>query len=187
MQHCACALQLLLLEVRHTLQHLTLDCTTMAALKAIQDRGADVTGNQRLPPPTEPLLIFDLESLSNLDIEVRISARPDAVVNKELVDASRLLPSLLSSPLRRSSPRKVIAQIKIYTGPEQPGDSGVSSWPTRLRDGFVALDGAFKRLSDTVLRSLRIRCVRGGVFQAEAVREMRVIFPDADFSSDTLA
>ncbi|KAL1949206.1 hypothetical protein VTO73DRAFT_11012 [Trametes versicolor] len=183
--HCARTLQFILSGAQRTLQHLTLDTTTMAALRVTEDRRVAFTRNQRPTPPAELPLIFDLSSLSNLCIEVRIAARPDAVVNKELSNASRLLPSLLSSPLWRSSPRNVIAQMKIY--PEEPGGSGALLWPTRLRDGFVALDGAFRRLSNTVLRSLRIRIVRGGAFQVEAIREMRVIFPDAEVSSDTVA
>lgn len=183
--HCARALQLILSRAQRTLQHLTLDTTTMAALRVTEDRRVTYTRTQRPTPPAELPLIFDLSCLSNLCIEVRIAARPDAVVNKELANASRLLPSLLSSSLWRSSPRNVIAQMKIY--PEEPGGSGALSWPTRLREGFAALDGAFRRLSNTVLRSLRIRIVRGGAFQVEAIREMRVIFPDAEVSSDTLA
>ncbi|EIW55203.1 uncharacterized protein TRAVEDRAFT_51329 [Trametes versicolor FP-101664 SS1] len=130
--------------------------------------------------PAEPPPIFDLISLSNLVIEVRIAARPDAAVNKELADASRMLASLLRSP-----PKRVVVDIKIY--PEDPGEPGILWWPTRLRDGFAALKRALGELGDTVLHPMQIRIVQGQPGGGEAVEEMRVIFPDEDVSTETLA
>lgn len=174
MHHCARALQHILSEHQHTLEHLTLDTRTMAALHVIQDRGAAGTRTIARPkdprptPTAQPPPIFDLISLSTLDIEVRIAARPDAAVKKELVDASRMLVTLLGSP-----PKGVVVDMKIY--PEDPGEPGISLWPTRLRDGFAALKRAFGELGDTVLHPVRIRIVQGQPEVGEAVEEMRVI------------